>query len=223
MQSRKIKDCGLVAERKEEDNDDRRVQLDSGSALQQCLDHKSIKSISGINNSLVLEIKAGNTIRDAIQMLYEKDTFGAVIVDVLDTETDDIRHSDRYIGFIAFPNIVLWCLDEYENIREDATDSHLKDVENDGFFSILAKPKVGELAKSFLWEPFLPVPFLPVYIYLSISCKFCLSYNNLMLHSLVSLHRKFQPEKQLNTENGFTGNQQEKRYTEASNGAYDRD
>jgi hypothetical protein len=61
----------------------------------------------------VLEIKAGNTIRDAIHMLYEKDTFGAVIVDVLDTETTDIRHSDRYIGFIAFPNIVLWCLEVY--------------------------------------------------------------------------------------------------------------
>ncbi|WJX36225.1 hypothetical protein P8452_24127 [Trifolium repens] len=157
MQSRQI-----VGEKKE-DNDDQRVQLDSGSAIQQCLDHIPITSISGINNSCVLEIKAGNTIRDAIHMIYEKDTFGAVIVDVLDTETTDIRHSDRYIGFIAFPNIVLWCLEEYENIREDATDNHLKDVENDGLFSILdripqiGQTKVGELAKSFLWEPFLPV------------------------------------------------------------------
>jgi hypothetical protein len=119
----------------------------------------------------VLEIKAGNTIRDAIHMIYEKDTFGAVIVDVLDTETTDIRHSDRYIGFIAFPNIVLWCLEvyifvtfvlyilmtdiafslafcifkEYENIREDATDNHLKDVENDGLFSILDRiPQIGQ-------------------------------------------------------------------------------
>jgi hypothetical protein len=45
MQSRQI-----VGEKKE-DNDDQRVQLDSGSALQQCLDHIPITSISGINNS----------------------------------------------------------------------------------------------------------------------------------------------------------------------------
>jgi hypothetical protein len=46
MQSRQI-----VGEKKE-DNDDQRVQLDSGTALQQCLDHIPITSISGINNSL---------------------------------------------------------------------------------------------------------------------------------------------------------------------------
>jgi len=61
----------------------------------------------------VLEIKSGHAIRDAIHMLYEKDTFGAVIVDVLDTETASIRFSDRYIGFISFPNMVLWCLEVF--------------------------------------------------------------------------------------------------------------
>ncbi|CAI8600341.1 unnamed protein product [Vicia faba] len=47
----------------------------------------------------------------------------------------------------------------------DANDSHnhLKDIENDDLFSILdqipqiGQTKVGELAKSFLWEPFFPV------------------------------------------------------------------
>lgn len=111
----------------------------------------------------MFEIKSGDTIRDAIHMLYGKDTFGAVIVDVLDTETASIRFSDRCIGFISFPNMVLWCLEECEKIREDAADNHIKDIENQGFFSILdripqiGQTKVGELAKSFLWEPFFPV------------------------------------------------------------------
>lgn len=48
-------------------------------------------------------------------MLYEKDTFGAVIVDVLNTETSSIRFSDRYIGFISFPNMVLWSLEVFSS------------------------------------------------------------------------------------------------------------
>lgn len=63
----------------------------------------------------MLEIKSGGTIRDAIHMLYEKDTFGAVIVDVLNTETSSIRFSDRYIGFISFPNMVLWSLEVFSS------------------------------------------------------------------------------------------------------------
>ncbi|CAK8569259.1 unnamed protein product [Lathyrus sativus] len=157
MQSMQIKD------EKKEDNDDQHEQVDSASALQQYLDHIPITSISGIYNSLVLEIKVGDTVRDAIHMLYENKTFGAAIVDVLDTETSGVRFSNRYIGFILFPNIVLWCLEEYENMKEDANGRHLKDIENDDLFSILdqipqiGQTKVGELAKSFLWEPFFPV------------------------------------------------------------------
>lgn len=43
-------------------------------------------------------------------MLYEKNTFSAVI-DVLDTNTASLRFSDRYIGFIDFASMVLWCLE----------------------------------------------------------------------------------------------------------------
>jgi len=51
MQSRKIVNDGLVAEKKKDDNDDQNVHVDSASALQQFLDHIPISSISGINNS----------------------------------------------------------------------------------------------------------------------------------------------------------------------------
>ncbi|RHN71300.1 hypothetical protein MtrunA17_Chr3g0144721 [Medicago truncatula] len=50
MQSRKIVNDGLVAEKKE-DNNDQNVHVDSATALQQFLDHIPISSISGINNS----------------------------------------------------------------------------------------------------------------------------------------------------------------------------
>lgn len=65
----------------------------------------------------MLELKAGDTIKDAIHLLYEKDTFGAAIVDVLDTDdTASIRFSDRYIGFLHFPRMLLWCLEVFINI-----------------------------------------------------------------------------------------------------------
>jgi len=51
MQSRKIVNDGLVAEKMKDDNDDQNVHVDSASALQQFLDHIPISSISGINNS----------------------------------------------------------------------------------------------------------------------------------------------------------------------------
>ncbi|TKY75404.1 SNF1-related protein kinase regulatory subunit gamma-1 [Spatholobus suberectus] len=173
MQSRKIADVLKVTdgglEDKEKnltsslDNDNHHVQIDSGSALQQYLDHIPISSIAGIKNSPVLELKAGDSIRDAIHMLYKKDIFAAAIVDVLSSDTASIRLSDRYIGLIDFTSMVLWCLEEYDKINKSTMENHLTDIENDGFFSILdqvpqiGQTKVSELAKSFLWEPFFPV------------------------------------------------------------------
>ncbi|XP_020210578.1 SNF1-related protein kinase regulatory subunit gamma-1-like [Cajanus cajan] len=168
MQSQKIVDV-LASEDKEKNltsslnNDGQHVQIDSGSALQQFLDHIPISSIAGIKNSPVLELKAGDSIRDAIHVLYEKDIFSAAIFDVSDSDTASVRFSDRYIGLIDFTSMVLWCLEEYDKMKNDTMESHLKVIEEDGFFSILdqvpqiGQTKVSELAKSFLWEPFFPV------------------------------------------------------------------
>ncbi|KAG4391815.1 hypothetical protein GLYMA_04G011966v4 [Glycine max] len=120
MQSRKIADVLKVSEggledKKQknrssslhkDDNQNQHVQIDSGFALQQFLDHIPIISIAGIKNSPVLELKAGDSIMDAIHMLYENDIFSAAIVDM-----SDIRFSDRYIGLIDFTSMVLWCLE----------------------------------------------------------------------------------------------------------------
>ncbi|RDY06950.1 SNF1-related protein kinase regulatory subunit gamma-1, partial [Mucuna pruriens] len=169
MQSRKISDVlnisegGLEDKEKNVTNDSHHVQIDSGSALQQFLDHIPISSVAGIKNSPVLELKAGDSIKDAIHVLYEKDTFAAAILDVLDSDTASTRFSDRYIGLIDFTSMVLWCLEEYDKIKNNTSENQLKDIEDDGFFSILdqvpqiGQAKVSELAKSFLWEPFFPV------------------------------------------------------------------
>lgn len=62
----------------------------------------------------VLELRTGDSVRDAIHVLYEKDVFGAPIADVLDLDESTSatrRFSDNYIGFIDFASMVLWCLE----------------------------------------------------------------------------------------------------------------
>ncbi|XP_040958616.1 SNF1-related protein kinase regulatory subunit gamma-1 isoform X1 [Gossypium hirsutum] len=126
---------------------------DSATALQLFLDRIPINnSIPGIKNSPVVELKTGDTVKDAIEFLYSKNAFGAPIVDVLDPEIPLTRFPYRYIGFLDFATLVLWSL-------QNAS----KETGKGNFVSLLEKnpetghTKVGELAKSFLWNPFFPV------------------------------------------------------------------
>ncbi|PSS19144.1 SNF1-related protein kinase regulatory subunit gamma-1 like [Actinidia chinensis var. chinensis] len=136
--------------------------VESSTALQLFLDHIPIASIPGINNpsAAVLELKTGDCLGDAIQLLYEKNVFGALIAaDSFDTNsTSGKNFLDRYIGFIDFARMVLWSLEECERSSIQANE----DI-GGGIFSMLernpriARTKIGELAKSFLWDPFFPV------------------------------------------------------------------
>ncbi|XVE49028.1 hypothetical protein DITRI_Ditri01bG0048900 [Diplodiscus trichospermus] len=137
---------------------------DSASALQLFLDRIPISSsIPGIKNATVVELKTGDNVKDAIQLLYTKNASGAPIADVLDPDITVGRFSDRYIGFIDFATLVLWSLEKCEKACVP-TDSHAS--EENGKSSLLylleqnpqiGHTKVGELAKSFLWNPFFPV------------------------------------------------------------------
>jgi len=60
--------------------------------------------------SEVLELKAGDSLRDAIHTLYEKDVFSAAIVD-MDSDAVNMTFSDQYIGLVDFTSMVLWCLE----------------------------------------------------------------------------------------------------------------
>lgn len=85
---------------------------DSATALQLFLDRIPVRSIPGIKNgSSVLELETGVTVKDAIELLYEKNVWIAPIADVLDPESTIGRSSDRYIGFIDFASMILWSLE----------------------------------------------------------------------------------------------------------------
>ncbi|KAK8476503.1 hypothetical protein V6N13_017962 [Hibiscus sabdariffa] len=121
---------------------------DHATALQLFLDRIPINnSIPGIRNAPVVELKTGDSVKDAIELLYTKNAFGAPITDV----------SDRfpYIGFLDFATLVLWSLEKCVPI-----DGH---GETGSLMSLLGKnpeignTKIGELAKSFLWNPFFAV------------------------------------------------------------------
>ncbi|XP_028767878.1 SNF1-related protein kinase regulatory subunit gamma-1-like [Neltuma alba] len=144
-------------------NSDEQSQVDSGSALQQFLDRIPLSSVSGIQSSFALELKAGDTVKDAIRMLYENDLFGAPMADVLDPNAPRMEFSYRYIGFLDFSTMVLWCIEEYESFRQNFKNNGLEKERDGGLFSTLDQipqighTKVGELAKPFVWEPFFPV------------------------------------------------------------------
>ncbi|KAH1099045.1 hypothetical protein J1N35_015966 [Gossypium stocksii] len=126
---------------------------DSATALQLFLDRIPINnSIPGIKNSPVVELKTGDTVKDAIEFLYTKNACGAPIVDVLDPEIPLTRFPDRYIGFLDFPTLVLWSLQNAS--KETGKGNFMSLLENN---PEIGNTKVGELAKSFLWNPFFPV------------------------------------------------------------------
>ena len=62
-------------------------------------------------NLQILELKTGDNVKNAIELLYTKNAFGALIADVLDPDITVGRFSDRYIGFIDFATMVLWSLE----------------------------------------------------------------------------------------------------------------
>ncbi|KAI3978841.1 hypothetical protein MKX01_016016 [Papaver californicum] len=139
--------------------------IHASTALQMLLNHIVISSIPGIRNSQVLELKSEDTIRDAVKLLYKKNVFGAPILDAMNSSPNlnvtSNKFTDRYIGFIDFPRMVLWSLEEREVM--DIKHDELKEIGSEGILSMLDKiphigqTKVVELAKSFLWDPFFPV------------------------------------------------------------------
>ncbi|KAI9180460.1 hypothetical protein LWI28_005002 [Acer negundo] len=113
----------------------------------------------------VLELNAGNSVRDAIELLFENNLCGAPIVDVpdLDHTTTIGRFSDRYIGFIDLASIILWSLQKCENDHIQTKDNASDEPGRSGFITMLeqipqiGRTKIGELAKSFLWDSFFPI------------------------------------------------------------------
>ncbi|OMO74326.1 Cystathionine beta-synthase, core [Corchorus capsularis] len=98
------------------DHGEKNPEKDSATALQVFLDRIPISSIPGIKNSpgIAVELKTGDYVKDAIELLYTKNAFGAPIAEDLDPDTTVGRFLDRYIGFIDFATMFLWSLEKCE-------------------------------------------------------------------------------------------------------------
>ncbi|ONK68333.1 uncharacterized protein A4U43_C05F10330 [Asparagus officinalis] len=150
-------DLKQLIKEEEEECDGRHQQVDAKLALQSFLDRIPITSIlyHNPNASSDLELKSDDCVRDAISLLYTNNVSGAPIVENVDSDLR--KFVDRDIGFIEFSSMVLWSLEELKKVRAESKS------DDDGLLSVLeqnsqiGQTKIGELAKSFLWEPFFPV------------------------------------------------------------------
>ncbi|WCJ40151.1 hypothetical protein M5689_021082 [Euphorbia peplus] len=131
-------------------------QLDSPTALQTFLDRIPVNCIPSIKTCPVVEVKTGESVKDAIQMLHEKNARGALIADDhdLDKNGDDFgRFSQQYMGYLHFPCLLLWSLQQCQN-QDDPTSTFFTLLQNN---PQIGQAKIGDLAKSFLWDPYFPV------------------------------------------------------------------
>ncbi|KAL0536218.1 hypothetical protein IC582_025159 [Cucumis melo] len=88
-----------------ESNQTQCIAMDSATALQRYLDHIPVSSISGIKSSVVLEVKTGDFVKDALRIMFKKNVASALIADV---STDGFP--DRFIGFVHLSSLLLWCI-----------------------------------------------------------------------------------------------------------------
>ncbi|KAM0923466.1 hypothetical protein ACQ4PT_005525 [Festuca glaucescens] len=127
-------------------------------ALKSFLDHIPVSSVSGAAQSFpspALELNLDGSVLDAIGSMYRGDVGGAVIVDEVHSTLG--KFVDRDIGFVDFPSLVLWALEELDKVRterEDKSSDFLSSLER---HPQIAETKIAWLAKLFLLEPFFPV------------------------------------------------------------------
>ncbi|KGN61852.2 hypothetical protein Csa_005954 [Cucumis sativus] len=143
-----------------ESNQTQCIAMDSATALQQYLDHIPVSSISGIKSSVVLEVKTGDFVKDAIRIMFQKNVASALIADV---STDGFP--DRFIGFVHLSSLLLWCIQEIRKLENEIECIESEDTKETvcgilGFLEQnphIGQTKVGELGKTFLWDPYFPV------------------------------------------------------------------
>ncbi|XP_050935007.1 SNF1-related protein kinase regulatory subunit gamma-1-like [Cucumis melo] len=143
-----------------ESNQTQCIAMDSATALQRYLDHIPVSSISGIKSSVVLEVKTGDFVKDALRIMFKKNVASALIADV---STDGFP--DRFIGFVHLSSLLLWCIQEIRKLENEieCIESEKTKETVCGIMGFLeqnphiGQTKVGELGKTFLWDPYFPV------------------------------------------------------------------
>uniref|UniRef100_A0A0E0C533 CBS domain-containing protein n=1 Tax=Oryza meridionalis TaxID=40149 RepID=A0A0E0C533_9ORYZ len=102
-----------------------------------------------------IPVSLNGSVPDAIDSMYRSDVAGAVIVD--DVRTSFGKFVDRDIGFVEFPSLVLWAIEEFDKLGSGAGDKNSDFLTSLKQHPQIAETKIAWLAKSFLWEPFFPV------------------------------------------------------------------
>ncbi|KAF0906748.1 hypothetical protein E2562_012564 [Oryza meyeriana var. granulata] len=127
-------------------------------ALKSFLDHIPVSSVSGAvqpSPSPALEIKLDGSVPEAIDSMCRSNVAGAVIID--DVRTSFGKFVDRDIGFVEFPSLVLWALEELDKLETGPGEKSSDFLPCLKKHPQIAETKIAWLAKSFLWEPFFPV------------------------------------------------------------------
>uniref|UniRef100_A0ACD5W1U5 Uncharacterized protein n=1 Tax=Avena sativa TaxID=4498 RepID=A0ACD5W1U5_AVESA len=127
-------------------------------ALKSFLDHIPVSSVSGAvqsSSSPASELNLDDCVLDAIGSMYRSNVGGSVIVDEVHSSLG--KFVDRDIGFVDFPSLVLWAIEELDRVsteREDKSSDFLSSLK---CHPQIAETKIAWLAKLFLLEPFFPV------------------------------------------------------------------
>uniref|UniRef100_A0ACD5VLB6 Uncharacterized protein n=1 Tax=Avena sativa TaxID=4498 RepID=A0ACD5VLB6_AVESA len=126
-------------------------------ALKSFLDHIPVSSVSGAvqsSPSPALELNLDGCVLDAIGSMYRSNVGGAVIVDEVHSSLG--KFVNRDIGFVDFPSLVLWAIEELDRVSTEQGKS------SDFLSSLKCHPQIAETKIAWLAKLFLPEPFFPV-------------------------------------------------------------
>lgn len=106
----------------------------------------------------VFEVKTGDSVKDAIRVMFQKNVACALIADV---SSDGFP--DRFIGLVHLSSLLLWCIQESKKLENEIERIEPEETKETGILGFLeqnphiGQTKVGELGKTFLWDPYFPV------------------------------------------------------------------
>ncbi|WOH03642.1 hypothetical protein DCAR_0623041 [Daucus carota subsp. sativus] len=131
---------------------DSSASIDSGTALQLFLDHIPVSSVTAIPNPPETQ---NSSLFDSL--FYSAPSILKLFLNSIH------KLNNPYVGIIDLASMLLWFLKECEDYFRNKRDDDMRYEFTSGIFSMLeqvdhiAETKIGELAKSCLWEPFFPI------------------------------------------------------------------
>lgn len=121
-------------------------QLSPTEKLNACFESIPVSSFPSAPTSEFIEIKSDTTVAEAVKLLARHRVLSAPVVDV--NAPEDASWIDRYLGIVEFAGIVVWILQQSENVEGSSTfESVLNSPERD------LSPAVAAAASSGMSSP----------------------------------------------------------------------